>query len=298
MKDQYSRRDFLKNSAVATASTALSQLVVTNEARADPPIHYHTPNLLHRNPFYFGRHNSHGFGFYDNHHGGHLISHQGLLVQDLSLRMMLLGDHIRRQGREEKILRNSRDRRVYEDPRDCRIPVKPQKLPQTFVAYRYEDTKNNDSPNRKNVVFPDEFIGIDQEEYYGDKMITWGARLPISGVKGKTFQTRLYRVFDNGKKDHLETNKSIIPKDHFTLWFYKKPGTLRDKGGSGEYEIDFHIEDSKGKLRHWNTIGFEIVSSPKEFREFERDTNVDNYRIPNERKVIAEPLGIFEQRPK
>lgn len=271
MKDQYSRRDFLKTSAAAGLTAGLVNLTDTSEAEAHPPAYF-------GRPVYFGRHPRHQFGIYGRARGGPALN--GFLVQDAALWAMFWGDAIRRQGIEDRRIRTSPNfnRRTY-NPLDCRVEVqKPQHLPQTFVAYCYEDLCMDDTPGNKRWHFPEEFPGLDQKKYDLNKPLTLGFRLPIPGVKGKTVETRLYmRVNDEQRYLVGDKKRQVVPGDHRIMTRTFPAEWIGNFYGTGDYEAEFYFGDPDN-LKHWNTHKFKIV-----------------HEVPKT-GAIAEPNGVVGSR--
>ena len=102
-------------------------------------------------------------------------------------------------------------------------------------------------------------------------MITFGARLPINGISGKELDLRIYKRIDDEPRRRITKNTQKVPYDNYVIWKFFNPGSLA-KQGFGEYEFETRFDG-----KPWNTHKFEIIPS---------------------KKVIAEPLGIFKQRPR
>ena len=267
-----SRRNFLKGAITALAGTGLNGLL-TNESEAHPPSIAGQRNYF-STPLYFGPHPSHNYHFYSHPINNNVSPYAGLYIMDASLRAMFWGNLIRQQAVLEERLRTQNPNI---NPSDCRIRIEePMNLPQTFIANCYQDSNRNGY-----VDFPEEFIGIGKTRFDPNESIAIGIRLPFGRMgKNRKIATKVYKELSNGDKKLVDKNETIM--DYDNVWRNFRNGKLAANSGLGNYEAEFYFENDEGKLRHWNTISFSIISR-------------NSYGEP---KVIVEPLGVFREAPK
>ena len=168
----------------------------------------------------------------------------------------------------------------YDRDNDGRVD-NPHKLPQTFIANYWKDFNEDGKITGIN----SEIIGLNKKTYRADKNLIYGFYLPSTGIKGKSYE---FKLFDE-KGDLAHTFIGKFKKDkefRYCAWDSENLSKLVERSGEGNYSVAFYFDG-----RHWNTREFKLIKRDEKNKE---DKKTPNHKTHS--RVISDPPEAFRNR--